>query len=819
MRAPTSPPPSTSTAACPACGAAFDLPATGRCHTCGVDLTHPAVDELLELAERWRDLAARRTELLGALVDTRLAPPPPPAWPTPALDAPAPPPTSDVPVWERTTARVARTPDAPPTRTPSRQQPRVTAATVLAIAGVALLTTAAVVFTAVTWTTLPAWGQALVLLAATVTAGGTALLLARRGIPTAAAAVGVVTMSFAAVDVVGLDRTGSVDLGVAVAPLAAGVAALVGWWIARRGLAWVSTVGASAAAFAAASATAALADRYALGLLATALVGIGCATLLGGTVVAWRTEPARLVAGGGAAFGLTVAGVAAAVALGAVETSLPVGLAVMALAGAPLLVAARRLPLTLAPVTLLGTAALVSSARYLGAEDPVLLTTLAGATTAAAWLAPALRAEHRLPVLVGATPALAGVTAGVLAAVGTAGARWVTTVLDTPTDVLGPWAAATVTLAAAGLLSLTLVRQRTAWVLVSLVAVVSAVLPIAAAWPVLTGLALATAATVVPTPRWPRPDLFVPLLLGLLAVGWAAGDRRSLAAAAAATAAAAVLVARRTEIAPGGDPIRLVATQVTGLGAAGLAVWATAEAIGVGDDLARGLALGILFALVVGLPTLRSGRPPIGASLVLVPASVLLPGVATSPRAAGALSLLAAAGWYALAVVGWRYARWVGAVAVSAGTAALLVDVEVTLVEAYTLVPTIALTVAGLWALHEDRALRTLPALGPALVVALAPSLTVLAREPQALVRTLGLVGLAGLLALAGTRLRWLAPVVSAACAAVVVALTQLSMVVDVVPRWATTALVGVLLVYLAATYERQRLRARSTVERLRDLR
>ncbi len=137
-------------------------------------------------------------------------------------------------------------------------------------------------------------------------------------------------------------------------------------------------------------------------------------------------------------------------------------------------------------------------------------------------------------------------------------------------------------------------------------------------------------------------------------------------------------------------------------------------------------------------------------------------------------------------------------------------SVPTLLVEAYTLAPALTLGAAGIWDLLEDRELRTIPALSPALAVALAPSLVELAREPQALARTLGLVIVAGALAVVATRLRWFAPIVAAATTAVVVALTQLSMVVEVAPRWATFAVVGVLLVYLAATYEKQATRARS---------
>lgn len=254
------------------------------------------------------------------------------------------------------------------------------------------------------------------------------------------------------------------------------------------------------------------------------------------------------------------------------------------------------------------------------------------------------------------------------------------------------------------------------------------------------------------------------------------------------------------------------------MSAGALTVWAAAEAFGVAADPALGAALVVVFALVVSVPA-RDEPSLLAGSLVAGTASVFLPAFADTLRAAGLLLLVAAAGWLVLAIIGRRYARWLSAVAISGGIAALLADADVTVIEAYTLAPACTLGAAGIWHLLENHELRTIPVLGPALAVALAPSLVELARDPQALARTLGLVIVAGVLAAVGTRLRWLAPTVAAAVTALVVALTQLSMVVEVVPRWVTFAVVGVLLVYLAATYERQGSRARSVANRLGDLR
>jgi hypothetical protein len=226
-----------------------------------------------------------------------------------------------------------------------------------------------------------------------------------------------------------------------------------------------------------------------------------------------------------------------------------------------------------------------------------------------------------------------------------------------------------------------------------------------------------------------------------------------------------------------------------------------------------------VFVLAAAVPLLRDEPRPVAGTAVGVVATVLLPTSATTLRATGVLLLVAATGWLVLSVLGWWHARWLTASAVSVGIGVLLGDAGVTTVEAYTVVPALALGAAGIWHLVEDRSLPTAVALTPALAVGLVPSLLVLAGDPREVVRTVGLVLVAGALAAAGARLRWLAPTVAGAVTAVVVALTQLSMVVDVVPRWVTFAVVGILLVYLAASYERQRARARTVADRLSALR
>jgi hypothetical protein len=226
-----------------------------------------------------------------------------------------------------------------------------------------------------------------------------------------------------------------------------------------------------------------------------------------------------------------------------------------------------------------------------------------------------------------------------------------------------------------------------------------------------------------------------------------------------------------------------------------------------------------VFLTAVAAAHLQPEQARLPAALVAALATLILPSLGSSVRVAGVLLLVAAAGWVAVAVTGSRPAAWVAAVVASAGSTMLLADAGVEVVEAYTVVPVLTLGAVGLWWLARDGSVRTLAALSPSLVAGLLPSLMVLSADPQVLGRTLGLTAAAGGLVFLGVKVHWLAPTVAGAATAMWVAATQLLMVVEVVPRWVTFAVVGVLLVWLAATYEAQQARARALRQRLRILR
>jgi hypothetical protein len=145
------------------------------------------------------------------------------------------------------------------------------------------------------------------------------------------------------------------------------------------------------------------------------------------------------------------------------------------------------------------------------------------------------------------------------------------------------------------------------------------------------------------------------------------------------------------------------------------------------------------------------------------------------------------------------------AVAELGGWWLLIAAEKVATVEAYT-VPAAAVALLAGWLARRSReGLSSWAAYGPALAAALLPTLaTVLAAEGQPLRRLLlGLGALAVLLVGAYTRLR--APVVAGGAVLTVVALHEVVLVWDLLPRWIPLAAAGLLLVGLAMTLERRR--------------
>jgi hypothetical protein len=135
----------------------------------------------------------------------------------------------------------------------------------------------------------------------------------------------------------------------------------------------------------------------------------------------------------------------------------------------------------------------------------------------------------------------------------------------------------------------------------------------------------------------------------------------------------------------------------------------------------------------------------------------------------------------------------------------LLVAEEVATLEAYTLPAAAVALLAGWLARRSRPGLGSWTAYGPALAAAMLPTLaSVLVGDGQPVRRLLlGLGALAVLLAGANGRLR--APVISGGVVLAVVALHEVVLVWDLLPRWIPLAAGGLLLVGLAMTLERRR--------------
>ncbi|MFI5850462.1 SCO7613 C-terminal domain-containing membrane protein [Micromonospora chalcea] len=193
-----------------------------------------------------------------------------------------------------------------------------------------------------------------------------------------------------------------------------------------------------------------------------------------------------------------------------------------------------------------------------------------------------------------------------------------------------------------------------------------------------------------------------------------------------------------------------------------------------GGSLRHAAAVCVLWGVAVAVRVLRRGESPDGRRV--------LAAVAAGSELIG--------GWLVLAARG------------------------VVVLEAYTL-PAAALALgAGVLALRRRPGLTSWLALGPGLGAALLPSLVsvLVLAEPQPW-RRLALGAAAVAVVFAGAARRWQAPVVLGAATLVPLALHELARGWDLLPRWIFLGLGGLLLIGLAATYERRR----RDVVRLRD--
>jgi hypothetical protein len=787
--------------ACPACGVLFAWPAAGRCGACGADLASAEARHVWDLDRRIATLTEERWEAVDRLAATR-----PPA--------PAP-----VRSGEGVSLADLAPPAGPPLdSTGGRSRGPIGVPTLLGLAGAALLTAAAAVFTAVAWALLPLAVKALLLVAATAAAAVGGIQLHRRDVPVAGASLGLLAMALVAVDVAGAERAGLLIAEELVPGIALLGAAAMGAWLTTTSLRWVGPVAALAlplGAFATTTGIVALAD---LGPVGGALVATGASVALVGSGRVWPEHTGRVLHPIAGVVGLTIAGLVAVGAVAAADPSIAAGLAVAAVPTALLAAGARRSVWLWMPVTLVVTLAAPAVTAALPTADTLVIgTAAAAAAAAAAWVAMSVPSADRTPVLLGAWPALAvtfpalgelGRSAALRLADGYVGPLPGLTLDSGPAD---PWLVAVAGVLALGLLAWPAVQRRPGIWLTGTAIALSPTVPAPGPW-----LLLLVVAAVAAALAREGVDAVTAVGAGVVAVVWAGADPTAVAVTSAVTAGTAGAVHPRTTE----HAYASLTVVVTGLLALGVAAGAALTVADVGVAWAVGAGASVVAAAAAGI---RATDPTtgvaVGAPLTLAVTTLVAPLAAPSPRAAGVVLLLLAVGWLLQGLLGASWARWVAASAASLGNAVLLADADVALVEAYTVVPAVLLGAVGVAWLHEDRTVGTPAALWPALSVGLVPSLLRLSGDPRHLGRALALTAAVALLAAAGARLRWRAPIAAAGAAGVWVALTQLAIVLDVVPRWIVFGLAGALLVWLAATYERQQARVVGVGRRLLTLR
>jgi hypothetical protein len=269
-----------------------------------------------------------------------------------------------------------------------------------------------------------------------------------------------------------------------------------------------------------------------------------------------------------------------------------------------------------------------------------------------------------------------------------------------------------------------------------------------------------------------------------------------------AAGAAAVLVRRFREVEP-------VAGTVLPVAAAGL-LWTVGHLAEVPYDHRSLLILVLLGGLALGAPRVELEMP---AWVGVAAAAALGVPVASDPSVSAAVHLTLAGALVtasALLHTSRRGIAWVGGLLLAAATWVRLADLGVQAPEAYTLPTATVLVLLGLHRMlrDPDPDAESVPALLAGLSLATVPSLLWVLVDPVSVRATL--LGLACLvILLAGTALRWSAPVLVGWLVGGLVVLRESAPYAAQTPQWVLIGAAGALLIVVGVTWE----------ARLRDLR
>ncbi len=712
--------------------------------------------------------------------------------------------------------------------------------------GAALLGISALTFSAVAWSLLGDLGHAVLLLAAT-TLSTVLAVAARRRLPMTAEAFVGLTVVLALVDVYAVRRAGLGERLSEEVWWAIGTAAVLGFSAALGRVTGRRTARFAVAALMSSPAVLLIAavdwPDWAISIAFAVLAAVLTYGL--GRWGGWFYREGRVVL---AVQAVAAWGAAAVVALveavlaDTVTEALGPAAAFAALALAPEIRRSsgpgRIVPLLAIVVSMVPAAALLTLVAPLAGEDGAIAASVVlGAATvlASGLLPPARRGPGQIAGIAFAVPgALWAVVTAIPAVVGPLGwldRPWTGTVGLTAATVLegpqtgatfgGSWSAVIALVAVAVTGAAPVLRRRPAldtWLVplgisCAAAAFAIALAPLTAGASVLITLAATAAAFTVQLlagacagrgrPVAAAAPLAGAAVAAVPTLGWAAvstGASVMTSALAVVAVTAAALIARRTVALPGYAAL----AAVLGVVFAGVA----ARAAGAAPEVA-GFAVAIAAAVVTLLGVFALGyQPAAGVALEYAGAATALAGtfiaLGSTPWLAGSLTALAlAAGLAALRPD--RRAIYGGAAGLLALFAvwAWLASAEVATVEAYTAPAAVVMLAAGLlrWRGTPGRSWLTL---GPALVLAIGPTLGLGLVDDDA-ARLVAAALLCLVAVLAGAVLRLQGPLFLGAIGLVVLGLDQWGEYLVQLPRWITLGAVGVVLMWVGATFEHRR--------------
>lgn len=249
-----------------------------------------------------------------------------------------------------------------------------------------------------------------------------------------------------------------------------------------------------------------------------------------------------------------------------------------------------------------------------------------------------------------------------------------------------------------------------------------------------------------------------------------------------------------------------------------LTVTATVHAVGGG---AAWVAVPVLLAvgvLALALPRLEVELPAVAVALIAFPATL----DATSDPGGYTALWLTVAGFLACATAliheQRRFCAWIGGALLLLATWVRLADLEVREPEAYTVPLALALLGFGLWRMQQSDEVGTAQALLPGLLLGTIPSLLWVLGDPVSL-RALVLGGVCLALTIAGASLRWSAPLMVGATVGAILVFREIGAYPGEFPKWVWIGFAGILLTVVGITWERQLLEVRKVVGYLGRLR